>query len=173
MPPSADPPSADPSNAAGAAPEPAPEPAADAAGPAIRPPSNPPQPTDPAIRATPEAPEPAATPAPPRGPMFNGADGASAERTRLAWRRTTLAGTAVTLLTIRLAARGDVTALRVLAIVAAAIGWFALMTITQRRIGAMAADQPSRVGRTLTATALVIVGFAILGLALITDRSGG
>jgi uncharacterized membrane protein YidH (DUF202 family) len=133
-------------------------------------PTEPAEPTGPTERAEPSRPsEPSRRRT---GPMRNGVDGASAERTRLAWRRTTLASTAVTLLTIRLAARESATPLHVVAIVAGVVGWIALMVITQRRIRAMAADEPRRVGRALPATALVIAGYAVLGLILVTDRSG-
>jgi uncharacterized membrane protein YidH (DUF202 family) len=103
-------------------------------------------------------------------------DGASAERTRLAWRRTMLAMTAVALLTIRLAVRDDVDgwtgdAWSGTAIGLTGIGWLAALWLSQRRIRAMAARKPAGIGRTLPAAALLMVAFALLGIALVVTGS--
>jgi hypothetical protein len=103
------------------------------------------------------------------GPMWGGADGASAERTRLAWRRTMLAATAVALLTVRAATRNRFTVGGGLVIAAALIGWLGLLWLSQRRIAAMAHHEPAGIGRTLPATALMVLGLSVLGLlALLT-----
>jgi uncharacterized membrane protein YidH (DUF202 family) len=91
----------------------------------------------------------------------------AAERTRLSWRRTVLATTLVAILTIRLAVRDGISAGTGLAIAAAALGWLAAMWLTQRRIHAMARSRPRDIGRTLPAIALIVVGFAVLGIMLI------
>jgi hypothetical protein len=96
--------------------------------------------------------------------MWGGADGASAERTRLAWRRTVLSGTAVALLTVRVASRHGLTAGGSLATAAALIAWLALLGLSQRRIQAMAEPRPAAIGRTLVATALLVAGLAVIGL---------
>ena len=95
------------------------------------------------------------------------ADGSSAERTRLAWRRTSLAITGVALLTVRLAVRDGFSVGSGLAIAAAALGWLISMLLTQRRVHAMADVRPHYVGRTLPAIVLVIVGYALLGIVLV------
>ena len=96
-----------------------------------------------------------------------GPDGASAERTRLAWRRTVLSTTAVALLTIRIAVSDGISPWTALAIAAACLGWLASLWLAQRRIHSMSDQEPRNIGRTLPATALTMVGFAVLGMALI------
>ncbi len=103
----------------------------------------------------------------PAGPMWSGAEGAATERTRLAWRRTALASTVVALLTVRLAARARWQALDAVAVGLAALAWIAHMWLIQRRIQAMAEGEPTMIGRTLVATALVVIAFAVLGLVLV------
>jgi uncharacterized membrane protein YidH (DUF202 family) len=101
-------------------------------------------------------------------------EGSSAERTRLAWRRTALAITLVALLTIRIAVKDGISVGAGFAIAAATLGWLFAMWLTQRRVHAMAERPPRRIGRTLPAIALVMVGFALLGIALVaaTGSSG-
>jgi uncharacterized membrane protein YidH (DUF202 family) len=99
--------------------------------------------------------------------MSNGADGASAERTRLAWRRTTLAATVATLLTVRLAVRVPDDPWHITAIVLAALLWLGQLVLTQRRIRAMDADPPRGIGRTLPVSALMYAGNAVLCVALV------
>lgn len=91
---------------------------------------------------------------------------ASAERTRLAWRRTTLSATAAALLMVRLAARGNGQALAVLAVAATMLGWIAQLWLTHRRIQAMAHREPATAGRTLPAVALLVAGLAVVGVVL-------
>jgi uncharacterized membrane protein YidH (DUF202 family) len=94
-------------------------------------------------------------------------DGASAARTRLAWRRTVLAATVVALLTVRIAVRDGHNVLDSAAIVLASAGWLAQLWLAQRRIHAMAAHRPRDIRRSLPAFALVVAGFAVLGLILV------
>jgi len=96
-----------------------------------------------------------------------GADGASAERTRLAWRRTVLSTTAVALLTIRVAVSDRISPWTALAIAATCLGWLAGLWLAQQRIHSMSDREPRNIGRTLPAMALTMVGFAVLGMALI------
>jgi len=98
--------------------------------------------------------------------MRNGADGASAERTRLAWRRTALTTTAVTLLTVRVAVRGGYTVFAGVGIALAVIAWLTQLLISQRRIRAMDTPRPGNIGRSLPAFALVIIGFVVLAIVL-------
>jgi hypothetical protein len=94
-------------------------------------------------------------------------EGSSADRTRFSWRRTVLAITAVALLTIRVAVHDDPSAADAIAIVAVCAGWFIALRLAQRRIRAMAKRQPPEIGRSLPAMALLVAGFAILGIALV------
>jgi uncharacterized membrane protein YidH (DUF202 family) len=94
-------------------------------------------------------------------------DGASAERTRFAWRRTNLATIAVALLTIRVAVRDGLDAWRSIAIAVTCAGWLTGLWLSQRRIRAMADRPPRNVGRTLPMTALLVVGFAVVGIVLV------
>jgi uncharacterized membrane protein YidH (DUF202 family) len=102
--------------------------------------------------------------------MWSGADGASAERTRLAWRRTALASTAVVLLTVRLATRDRFTVLGALAIAAALLVWLAQMWLTQRRIHAIDRHEPTEVMRALPALSLTAIAFALLAVVLVLTR---
>jgi len=102
--------------------------------------------------------------------MWSGAEGASAERTRLAWLRTGLSSTAVVLLTVRLATRDRFTALGVSVAVAALLAWLAQMWLTKRRIEVMEQQEPAGIGWTLPATALAAVVFALLGVVLVLTR---
>jgi uncharacterized membrane protein YidH (DUF202 family) len=102
--------------------------------------------------------------------MWSGADGASAERTRLAWRRTALASTAVVLLTVRLATRDRFTVLGALAVAAALLVWLAQMWLTQRRIHAIDRHEPTEVMRALPALSLTAIAFAVLAVLLVLVR---
>ncbi len=94
-------------------------------------------------------------------------DGASAERTRFAWRRTVLTASVVAILTIRVIVHEELTAWRSVAIPITCIGWLTGLWLAQRRIHAMASRQPAAIGRTLPAIALLVVAFAILGIVLV------
>ena len=88
--------------------------------------------------------------------------GASAERTRLAWRRTALSGTVVGLLAARPAfARPGAVALLLAA--AAMVGWTALMALAYRRTRGLAAAPPLPGRGSIPTSAWITVGFAVLG----------
>lgn len=94
--------------------------------------------------------------------------GLGKERTRLAWRRTALAMTAVTLLTVRLALSRHAPLL-----VAAALGgWVAAVAVATRRIPALTASQPDPAGRVPPLIALTIVGYAAVGVLLVLTSLG-
>jgi len=84
--------------------------------------------------------------------------GAQRERTRLAWRRTVLAATVVTLLFLRLAGPGAALAVPF---------WLAVLVVGQRRIQALghARDRPAP--GDLPLLALAVAGFVVLGTALV------
>jgi uncharacterized membrane protein YidH (DUF202 family) len=93
--------------------------------------------------------------------------GLQAERTRLAWRRTALTLTGVTLLTLRLSfGRGAVGAL--LAAVAL-LGWTAVVGVGYRRITRIRA---CAAGPALPVSALVIAGYAVIGMLLVLTGLG-
>jgi len=89
--------------------------------------------------------------------------GLATERTRLAWRRTTLAGAAV----VVLAATRVIVDPRPRAVVAAclmALVWLVLLRVAQRRITALSTSPvPPAVGREAAWLALLCVGLALLG----------
>jgi hypothetical protein len=89
------------------------------------------------------------------------------ERTRLAWRRTALALTATTLITIALVARrgGSVGAVALLGpiLVVAASG----LGLAQRRVTLLSAPGFGRVGRTPAVLALLVTALGIMGAAIV------
>ena len=94
------------------------------------------------------------------------AGSASAERTRLAWRRTVLAITVVVVLGTRLALVGGSPAGPALA-AAGLVGWLAVLAVTYRRIRAMAAARPVEIGRALPLAAVATAAYAGLGVLLV------
>jgi hypothetical protein len=88
------------------------------------------------------------------------------ERTRLSWRRTTLAGTAVMTLMIRLALLHDN---RTVALATSALGalcWAALLIMVQRRIRSLGRPgRPSR--RILVVSSAACACFGVLGVVLV------
>ena len=89
--------------------------------------------------------------------------GASAERTRLAWRRTGLSATVVGLLAVRPAFRPGAGVAFWLVAAFAMAGWAALIAIAYRRAHGLASLPPTRARRTVTAYALITTAFAVLG----------
>ena len=89
--------------------------------------------------------------------------GASAERTRLAWRRTALSATAVALLAARPAFVPHAGFGSALAAAAAMSGWAGLIGLAYRRARGLEARPPLPGRRTIAAYALITLGFAILG----------
>jgi hypothetical protein len=96
--------------------------------------------------------------------------GRQPERTRLAWRRTVLTVTVVTLLAGRLAIREAGAALQLLALAAVFVGWLAVLALSWRRIAAMGGAAPGPVRRAVPLTTLATIGFAGLGVALVLGR---
>jgi hypothetical protein len=89
--------------------------------------------------------------------------GVSAERTRLAWRRTALSGTAVALLAARPALANWPAGAALLGVTL--LGWVALVAVSFRRVRGMRPGHPP-VRRVLGLAALV-VGYAALGVAAV------
>ncbi len=88
------------------------------------------------------------------------------ERTRLSWRRTTLAGTAVLALLVRLALWHDNRSVALTTTALGALCWVALLTMAQRRIRQIGArPRPSR--WILLACAAACTCFGALGVVLV------
>ncbi len=97
-------------------------------------------------------------PAPPTGDH-----GASAERTRFAWRRTGLSATAVGLLAARPAFDPAAGWIKWLVAATAMIGWALLIGIAYYRARGLLAWPPTPGRLTVPAYASLTVGFALLG----------
>lgn len=96
--------------------------------------------------------------------------GLQPERTRLAWRRTSLAIGVVAMLTARIAFRlGPAAALPVAAALA---GWAGCAAIAYRRGGQMAGCETMPAGRTISLLAMIIIGYAVLGVVLVSTSLG-
>lgn len=89
--------------------------------------------------------------------------GASAERTRLAWRRTGLSATAAGLLAVRPAFAPHSGPVNWLVAAAAMAGWAALVALAYRRARGLGALPPQPGKRTIAGYALLTAGFAALG----------
>ncbi len=89
--------------------------------------------------------------------------GASAERTRLAWRRTGLSASAVGLLAVRPAFAPDAGVAHVLLAAAAMAGWAAMVALAYRRARGLAALRPQPGRRAITGYAAVVAGLAVIG----------
>ena len=92
--------------------------------------------------------------------------GLSAQRTRLAWRRTVMSAAAVTLLAARPAVRSDAGPVQVLAAAAVTACWVAMVALATWRGRGLAAQPPLPGRRTMPAYALITVGFAAIGVLL-------
>ncbi|MFI5964144.1 DUF202 domain-containing protein [Streptomyces asoensis] len=100
---------------------------------------------------------------PPRDP------GLQPERTRLAWRRTTLAGTVAAVLAVRAALHGEVSVSGVVACALCCGLWLAFLLLAHRRIHALSTT-PSPAALTprhATAVALCAVATAVCATALV------
>ncbi len=94
--------------------------------------------------------------------------GASAARTRLAWRRTGLSASVVGLLALRPAFEPGAGEAHLLLAAAAMGGWAALVGLAYRRARGLAAPRPRPGRRTITLYAAVTVGFAVIGGLVVT-----
>jgi len=89
--------------------------------------------------------------------------GASAERTKLAWRRTGLSATAVGLLAVRPALDPAAGGAKWLIAALAMTGWVTLVGLAYRRARGLDGRPPRPGRRAITAYALVTAAFAVLG----------
>ncbi|MFF1461237.1 DUF202 domain-containing protein [Streptomyces sp. NPDC058330] len=69
--------------------------------------------------------------------------GLQPERTRLAWRRTTLSFTVVALLAVRQVLRAGLGAAGTVALALGLLAWLAFLRVAHRRVGGMGAAEPA------------------------------
>ncbi|OJF14139.1 DUF202 domain-containing protein [Couchioplanes caeruleus] len=93
--------------------------------------------------------------------------GASAERTRLAWRRTGMSATVVALLAARPAFAPDARPGIILLAALAMAGWAVLVALAYRRAHWLAVWPPRPGRRAVTSYALITAAFALLGTVLV------
>ncbi|WP_067505551.1 DUF202 domain-containing protein [Actinoplanes sp. TFC3] len=94
--------------------------------------------------------------------------GASAERTRLAWRRTGLSAAAVALLMLRPAFAPDARLAAFLTAAVALAGWALLVALAYRRARGLNAWPPRPGDRTVSAYALITAALAMVGIVLVS-----
>ncbi|MFE7776773.1 DUF202 domain-containing protein [Streptomyces sp. NPDC057445] len=96
--------------------------------------------------------------------------GLQPERTRLAWRRTTLAFTVAAVLAARqIVHHGGITGRDVVAFALSALVWLGFLSVAHRRIGAMATRRPPAampLGEAFAAT-LCTVALAVFAVAIV------
>ncbi|MFJ4820469.1 DUF202 domain-containing protein [Streptomyces sp. NPDC088801] len=94
--------------------------------------------------------------------------GLQSERTRLAWRRTTLACTIVAALAGRQAVHEGVTAPRVVTVALSALLWLGFLAVAHQRVKALAAARPVPLARrAAVAVAACTVALAWFALAAV------
>ncbi|MFJ4965020.1 hypothetical protein EES43_04630 [Streptomyces sp. ADI96-02] len=94
--------------------------------------------------------------------------GLQPERTRLSWRRTTLAATVAALLAGRQALHGGITPGSVLAVALSALAWLAFLRVAHRRMLRLDAPRPGPLdSREALAAALCTVALAVFAAAML------
>ncbi|MFD4797175.1 DUF202 domain-containing protein [Streptomyces anulatus] len=94
--------------------------------------------------------------------------GLQPERTRLAWRRTTLSATVVALLAVRQALHGGATPAALIAVSLSALAWLGFLVVAHRRMLRMETARPEPLAPrgALTAT-LCTVALAVFAAAML------
>ncbi|MEV7415712.1 DUF202 domain-containing protein [Streptomyces sp. NPDC089919] len=99
--------------------------------------------------------------------------GLQPERTRLAWRRTTLTWTAVAVLAVKQALHGSGSPAELAGTAFIALLWAGFLYVSHRRIQALAAPRPALLGLPAALAAalccVALTGFAVL-LLVLSDR---
>lgn len=90
-----------------------------------------------------------------------------AERTRFAWRRTTLAASIIGLLSLRLATHTGSATIGMTMLALIAIGWLVLLRLAHRRILAVTRRPPPAIAGTPRVVALIVVGFAVASVVMV------
>jgi hypothetical protein len=94
--------------------------------------------------------------------------GLQPERTRLAWRRTTLTGAVVAVLAAKSALHGGPSTAGVLAAALCAVLWLGFLALAHRRIHALAVSRPPVLTPwTATTAVLCVIALALCGAALV------
>ncbi|WP_031486985.1 DUF202 domain-containing protein [Streptomyces bicolor] len=95
--------------------------------------------------------------------------GLQPERTRLAWRRTTLSGTVAAVLAMKTALHGGVSVAGMVVCAVCSGLWLGFLALAHRRIRALAAspEPPALAPRQATATVLITVALAVCAAALL------
>ncbi|MFJ8635350.1 DUF202 domain-containing protein [Streptomyces sp. NPDC093568] len=95
--------------------------------------------------------------------------GLQPERTRLAWRRTTLSGTVAAVLAVRTSLHGGVSVAGGIVCALCCGLWLGFLALAHRRIHALSTSAEPRAlpPRHATATALLTVGLAVCAAALL------
>ncbi|WP_435970949.1 DUF202 domain-containing protein [Streptomyces sp. Qhu_M48] len=123
---------------------------------------------DPGTEGTP-APGPAAEEGPDPAASAEARDpGLQPERTRLAWRRTTLSCTIVAVLAVKLAVHDELTPVGLTGLALSALVWIGFLAVAHRRIRTLAAARPrplSHRGGLLAAGCTIAL--AVFGAAMI------
>lgn len=94
--------------------------------------------------------------------------GLQPERTRLAWRRTTLSCTVVALLAVRQALHGGATMTGMIAVALSLLAWVGFLAVAHRRVTGMGSAEtaPLSARRALTAAACT-VALAVFAAAML------
>ncbi|WP_274029208.1 DUF202 domain-containing protein [Streptomyces sp. MMBL 11-1] len=94
--------------------------------------------------------------------------GLQPERTRLAWRRTTLSATVVALLAVRQALLGGATPAALIAVALSTAAWLGFLVVAHRRMLRMEAARPEPLApRGALAAALCTVALAMFAAAML------
>ncbi|MFD9109612.1 DUF202 domain-containing protein [Streptomyces bottropensis] len=94
--------------------------------------------------------------------------GLQPERTRLAWRRTTLTGAVAAVLAAKSALHGGPSTPGVLAAALCAVLWLGFLALAHRRIHTLAASRPPALPlRVATTAVLCVIALAACGAALV------
>lgn len=95
--------------------------------------------------------------------------GLQPERTRLAWRRTTLSGTVAAVLAMKNALHGGISVVGIVVCAVCCGLWLGFLALAHRRIRVLASSaEPSTLApRIATATVLITVALAVCGTALV------